>query len=75
MTDQATKIDINPQKHQSEDDMDTDDEPPVTAPLSRPPQPPSTQGESHASLVDVAPSSCTVHCAAKNETNMQRSEN
>jgi len=48
MGDKTTTIDINDQQQRSEDDMDTDEEPPVTAnmlPTSHQPQPPSTQGE------------------------------
>jgi len=50
MADQSTTIDVRvqPQQHQSDDGVDTDDEPPVTSkmlPPSKQPQPPSTQGE------------------------------
>ena len=51
MTDKSTTIidiDPPPQGRQSEDDMDTDEEPPVTAamlPAPSQPQPPSTEGK------------------------------
>jgi len=48
MTNKTTTIEIGAQQQRAEDDMDTDEEPPVTAnmlPTSHPAQPPSTPGE------------------------------
>ena len=48
MGDKTTTVDIDAEQQRSEDDVDTDEEPPVTAnmlPTSHPPESSSTQGE------------------------------
>jgi len=51
MSDQETTINVDPQQHQSKDDMDNAEEPPVTTSPSEQPQLPATKGESRVSLV------------------------
>ena len=62
MTDKdKTTIDIGPQRRWSEDDVDIEEEPPVTAnmlPSSQLPQPPFTQGATFGLILILTATNC-----------------